>query len=140
MNNVTLIGNLTKDPEVNYSNDNAICKFTIAVNKPNKGEEKQADFIRIVTFGRLAERCGQFLAKGRQVGITGHINTGSYKGKDGQTVYTTDVVGDRVDFLGKPETRDNKSYHNYGGYSETPAQRESTMFDNFSATDDYVPF
>ena len=120
MNSALLIGRLTRDPERVDRSGNVICTFTIAVDRPKDG----ADFIRIVVFGKQAENCSQYLAKGRQVAVQGHIQTGSYP-KEGQTIYTTDVVGDRVEFLGSnPEKRDNNSYHNYGGYSEPRNQYE----------------
>ena len=102
MNNVTLIGRLTRDPEVRYSNDLAIARFSIAINRmPGRdGQDRGADFINIVVFGRQAENCERFIRKGSQVGIQGRIQTGSYQNKDGNTVYTTDVVADRVEFLG----------------------------------------
>lgn len=116
MNIATLIGRLTRDPERVDRGGTVICNFTIAVDRPKDG----ADFIRITVFGKQAENCSQYLTKGRQVAVQGHIQTGSYPNKDGQTVYTTDVIGDRIDFLGSANTekRDNNSYHNYGGYSE----------------------
>ena len=102
MNNVTLIGRLTRDPEVRYSNDLAIARFSVAINRmPGRdGQDRGADFINIVVFGRQAENCERFIRKGSQVGIQGRIQTGSYQNKDGNTVYTTDVVADRVEFLG----------------------------------------
>ena len=119
MNLVTLTGRLTRDPERTDRNGTIICNFSIAVDRPKEG----ADFIRITVFGKLAENCSQYLAKGRQVAVQGHIQTGSYP-KDGQTIYTTDVIGDRVEFIGSnPEKRDNNSYHNYGGYSEPTGYR-----------------
>lgn len=102
MNNVVLIGRLTKDPEVRYAGQNqtAVCDFSIAIDRPVKqGEEKKADFPRIKVFGKQAENCEKFLKKGRMVGIQGRIQTGSYTNKDGVTVYTTDVMADRVEFL-----------------------------------------
>ncbi len=115
MNNVTLIGRLTRDPERTDRSNTIICNFSIAVDRPKEG----ADFIRITVFGKQAENCSQYLAKGRQVAVQGHIQTGSYQ-KDGKTIYTTDVIGDHIEFLGSSNTekRDNNSYHNYGGYSE----------------------
>lgn len=114
MNQANFTGRLTRDPERIDRSGNVICTFTIAVDRLKGG----ADFIRITVFGKQAENCSQYLAKGRQVAVQGHIQTGSYP-KDGQTIYTTDVIGDRVEFLGSnPEKRDNSSYHNYGGYSE----------------------
>ena len=106
MNNVTLIGRLTRDPEVRYSNDLAIARFSIAINRQRgkNGEDRGADFINIVVFGRQAENCEKFIRKGRQVGIKGRIQTGSYENKDGKTVYTTDVVAEQVKFLGGEST------------------------------------
>ena len=102
MNSVVLIGRLTRDPEVRYISESqtAVATFTIAIDRPTRaGQEKKTDFPRITVFGRQAENCERFLAKGRLVGIQGRIQTGSYTNKDGQTVYTTDVVADRVEFL-----------------------------------------
>lgn len=105
MNNVTLIGNLTKDPELRYStggNQTAVCTFSIALNrgKDRDGNDRGADFPRVVVFGRMAENCDRFLSKGRKVAIQGHIHTDSYKDQEGRTIYTTDVIADRVEFLG----------------------------------------
>ena len=102
MNSVTLIGRLTKDPEVRYISENqmAVASFTVAIDRPVKaGQEKKADFPRVTIFGKQAENCEKYLAKGRLVGVQGRIQTGSYTNKDGVTVYTTDVVADRVEFL-----------------------------------------
>ena len=98
MNNVTLIGRLTKDPEVRYAGESPIANFTLAVDRQAK--EKTADFIRIVAFGKTAELCERFLAKGRMTAVQGRIQTGSYKKSDGTMQYTTEVVADRVQFLG----------------------------------------
>ena len=101
MNTVALIGRLIKDPEVKYTageNPTAVARFSIAVND-GYGENERTSFINIVAFGKQAENCERFLSKGRQVGITGRIQTGSYE-KDGRTVYTTDVIASRVEFLG----------------------------------------
>lgn len=102
MNSVALIGRLTKDPEVRYISENqmAVASFTVAIDRPVKaGQEKKADFPRVTIFGKQAENCEKYLAKGRLVGVQGRIQTGSYTNKDGVTVYTTDVVADRVEFL-----------------------------------------
>lgn len=103
MNQVILIGNLTKDPEVRYApgTQMAICTFTLALNrgKDKDGNDKGADFPRVTVFGKQAENCERFLAKGRKVAIQGKISTGSYKNKEGATVYTTDVIAERVEFL-----------------------------------------
>lgn len=103
MNNVILIGRLTKDPEMAYTpSQTALCKFTIAVDRQSK-DEKTADYIRIVVWGKQAENCNRYLFKGKQVAVNGKIQTGSYKDKDGKTVYTTDVIANNVEFLGSKE-------------------------------------
>jgi single-strand DNA-binding protein len=100
MNNVVLIGRLTKDPELRYipESQNAVATFTLAVDRAFS-KEKQADFIKITVFGKQAENCERFLTKGKLCGVQGRLNTGSYKNKEGAMVYTTDVVADRVEFL-----------------------------------------
>ena len=100
MNSVALIGRLTKDPDVRWTQDQmAIASFSIAIDRPpRKDGSKETDYPRITVFGRQAENCEKYLKKGRMVGITGRIQTGSYE-KDGQKVFTTDIVADRVEFL-----------------------------------------
>lgn len=108
MNISILKGRLTKDPEVRYNPEKGMVeyvKFNLAVDRPVKrGEEKKADFPRITMFGKQAENCEKYLAKGwlvkgRLVLIQGKIQTGSYQDKDGKTVYTTDIIGDKIDIL-----------------------------------------
>ena len=101
MNSVVLIGRLTRDPETRYTSGTqmAVCTFTIAIDRPTKDREKKADFPRITVFGKQAENCERALKKGRLVGVQGRLQTGSYKNKHDETVYTTDVVADRVEFL-----------------------------------------
>ncbi len=122
MNSVALIGRLTRDPELRYTSNNqmAVANFTLAINRPVKqGQEKQADFPRVTVFGKQAENCEKYLVQGRLVAIQGRIQTGSYKNKNGDTVYTTDVIADRVQFLeygnNKPpqQTQDAQSNNNY---------------------------
>ena len=102
MNSVILIGRLTRDPEMRYHAESqmAIASFTIAIDRIQKaGKEKQTDFPRITVFGKQAENCERYLSKGKMVGVQGKLQTGSYKNKEGATVYTTDVIADRVEFL-----------------------------------------
>lgn len=101
MNSVVLIGRLARDPELGYTPQNLACAhFTLAVDRSRKDGEQNADFIRITVFGKQAETCDRYLSKGRQAAVHGRIQTGSYKNKDGVTVYTTDVIADNVEFLG----------------------------------------
>ena len=133
MNSVVLIGRLTRDPEVRYTAETqtAVCTFTVAVDRPARsGEEKKADFPRITVFGKQAENCERFLKKGRLVGIQGRIRTGKYD-KNGQTVYTTDVYADRVEFL------------EWGDRAEgsAPSAKPTAAPTGFSQlTDDDIPF
>jgi len=108
MNAVTLIGRLTKDPEVRYgaASQMAVARFTIAIDrgKDKNGNDAGADFPAIICFGKTAELVEKYVNKGQLVGIQGRIQTGSYE-KDGHKVYTTEVVADRVEFLGKKDEK-----------------------------------
>lgn len=100
MNSVQLVGRLTREPEMRTAGETPVANFSVAIDRPTAaGKEKQTDFPRVVVYGKTAELCEQYLAKGRLVAVTGRLQTGSYKNKEGVTVYTTDVVADRVEFL-----------------------------------------
>ena len=110
MNSVVLVGRLTKDPELRYTNSQTpVCQFTLAVDrKVKQGEDKAADFIRITVFGKIAESSAKYLNKGKQAAVLGRLQTGSYKNKNGETIYTTDVIASEVQFLtpaGKTENQ-----------------------------------
>lgn len=97
MNKVILIGRLTKDPDVRRSQGGkAIARYTLAVDR--WGKEKAADFIQCVAFDKKGEFAEQYFHKGMKIAITGRIQTGKYTNKDGQTVYTTDVIIDEQEF------------------------------------------
>lgn len=149
MNSVALIGRLTKDPEVRYISENqmAVASFTVAIDRPVKaGQEKKADFPRVTAFGRTAENCERFLAKGRLVGIQGRIQTGSYTNKDGVTVYTTDIIADRVEFLEWGDRNEGGGGYQSQGRSRQPSRQEPADMDmdvpeGFRAVDeDDIPF
>ncbi len=170
MNSVVLIGRLTRDPELSYTpnTQSAVCRFTIAVDRPRRqGEDQGADFIRITVWGRQAETCDRYLSKGRQVAVLGRIQTGSYKNREGVTVYTTDIVADRVEFLSNGnggQSDRGGSYQGGGqgsfgggrdqgfggnetqgtGFSPAPANEGSDLFDDmpdtFQAAEDDIPF
>lgn len=108
MNKTILMGRLTREPEVRYSASDsglAIARFTLAVNRRfHKDGEPAADFISCVAFGKNAEFIEKYIGKGRQICICGRIQTGSYTNKDGQKVYTTEVVVDEVEFADSKPT------------------------------------
>ena len=101
MNNVTLIGNLVRDVDLRYTPSNvSVGKFTLALNRMKKeGQEQSADFINIVTFGKTAENCANYLSKGKKVGVEGRLQSGKYENKEGHAVYTVDVIASNVEFL-----------------------------------------
>ena len=139
MNSVVLIGRLTRDPDLRYTagTQMAVATFTVAIDRPVKaGSEKQTDFPRVIVFRKQAESCGQYLEKGRLVGIHGRIQTGSYRKPDGSTAYTTDVVADRVEFLdwGKRESSSTPPSQS------APAQEEYYPPGGFAAVEEDIPF
>lgn len=102
MNKTFLIGRLTKDPELRYTESNkAIASFTIAIDRQyiNAQGEKETDFINIVTFQKQAENVKKYVTKGSQIAIDGRIQTRNYEDKDGKRVCVTEIVADRVQFL-----------------------------------------
>ena len=102
MNKVIEIGRLTKDPEIRYSqgaNTTCVARYTLAVDRKFKQEgQPTADFINCIAFGKLGEFAEKYLHKGVKIAVTGRIQTGSYTNKDGQKVYTTDVVVEEQEF------------------------------------------
>lgn len=101
MNIVSLIGNLTRDPELRQTNTGlATCTFTIAVNRPkSKSGVQETDYIPIVTWRATAENCAKYLAKGRKVAVVGELRTRSYDAKDGSKRHVTEVLAGNVEFL-----------------------------------------
>lgn len=141
MNNVVLIGRLTRDPELRYlpsGNNTALARFTLAVDRQYSREKKAemesrnqptADFINITVWGRQAENVNSYLVKGRLVAVEGRIQTGSYEAKDGTRRYTTEVVANRVEFL--EWGNDNR------GGSQGPDYYGNNYQDSYSSNDDY---
>ena len=115
-NRVVLIGRLTKDPDLKYSESNLpVLRFTIAVNRifTDQNGQKQADFINCVAFRKQAENMARFLGRGSQIAVEGRIQTRNYQGKDGNTVYVTEVVAESVQFLeskNSPHSRQNNGF------------------------------
>ena len=130
MNKVILMGRLTRDPEVRYSqgeNSTAIARYTLAVDRRfrrNNDGEQTADFIGCVAFGRSAEFAEKYFRQGMRMVISGRIQTGSYTNRDGQKVYTTDVVAEEVEFAESKATSDalrNSSGMGGGYQSQAPS-------------------
>ena len=127
MNKVILMGRITRDAEVRYSQGDvstAVARFTLAVDRRFKRDnnEQSADFISCVAFGKTAEFMERFGRKGTKFVLEGRIQTGSYKNRDGQTVYTTDVVVENIEFA---ESKATASTSN-GGYVSTDRPSPST--------------
>ena len=147
MNRVILMGRLTRDPDIRYSQgaDNmAIARFTLAVDRRGRrqegSEQQTADFIGCVAFGRQAEFAEKYLKQGTKIAVTGRIQTGSYTNKDGQKVYTTDVVLDDMEFAESKNSQGGDST----GY-QTPRRPEpSAAGDGFmnipDGIDEELPF
>lgn len=131
INNVILVGRLTKDPELRYTPSGvASSKFTLAVNRPFKSQngEQQADFISIQVWRKQAENAANFLKKGSLCGIVGRIQTGSYEGQDGKRVYTTDVVAESVQFLEPRNAQESSNNQSNGNYR--PPQQNALQTQN----------
>lgn len=149
MNIVTLIGRLTKDPNVTHGKtkageDMTLARFTLAVDRRfSRDEEQSADFISCVVFSKRAETIEKYVSKGTKLAIQGHIQTGSYKNKDGNTIYTTDVIVDDFEFAESRAAVQNN-------VSETkpapaPAEKDADPKDGFmniadGIDDDELPF
>ena len=111
MNKVILMGRLTKDPEVRYSqgeNATAVARYTLAVDRQFKRDgDQSADFINCIAFGKRGEFAEKYLRKGTKIAVVGRIQTGSYTNKDGQKVYTTDVIVDEHEFVESKASQQN---------------------------------
>lgn len=154
MNQVVLIGRLTANPELSYTpnTQTAVCRFTLAVDRPRReGQDQGADFIRITVWGRQAENCDRYLAKGRQAAVHGRIQTGSYKNREGVTINTVDVIANNVEFLGgsnsggnsgKAATQEQPRHEQTREpvYTESVQASFDDLPDNFSISDDGVPW
>ena len=162
INKVILIGNLGRDPEVRYSpNGSAICNITVATSRnwkdKNSGEKvEETEWHRIVFYDRLAEIAGEYLKKGRPVYVEGRLKTRKWQNKEGQDVYTTEVIADNMQLLGGRDGGGGMAGDEGGSYSREergeaparsapaarpaaskPAPKSSTGFDDM---DDDIPF
>lgn len=138
MNKVIEIGRLTKDPEIRYSqgaNSTCIARYTLAVDRKFKQEgQPTADFINCIAFGKLGEFAEKYLHKGTKIAVTGRIQTGSYTNKDGNTVYTTDVVVEEQEFC------ESKSSNQSQGNDRPQASSDGFMSIPDNLEDEGLPF
>lgn len=138
MNKVILIGRLTKDVELRYTqtNNTAVASFSLAVNRKfvKTGEERQADFFNIIAWNKLAETISKYLFKGNQVAISGRLETRSWDDANGQKHYVTEVIAEEVDFIEPRNKQNNDAILN----SPVPVNTENTS--EFISNDDDLPF
>ena len=140
INNVTLVGRMTRDAELRYTPQNqAVATFSLAVNRPFKSQngEREADFINCVIWRQQAENLANWAKKGALIGITGRIQTRSYENQQGQRVYVTEVVAEQFQLLESQKERGNQSQ----GNSQPDFGRNEPMNANpIDISDDDLPF
>ena len=123
MNKVILIGRLTKDVDMRYTqNGMAVARYSLAVDR--KGKDKGTDFIGCIAFDKGAEFAEKYLKKGTKIAIVGHISTGSYTDKDGRKVYTTDIVVDEHEFV---ESKKQEPANDNGSFQDMDTMNEGFM-------------
>ena len=139
MNKVILMGRLTKDPEVRYTqtNNTLVASFSLAVNRrfAKQGEERQADFINVVAWSKTGEFVSKYFKKGQQVGVVGRIQTRTWDDEQGQKHYVTEVVAEETYFADSKRDGDTSSFEDTFG--ESVAQ--NTDF-QINSSDDDLPF
>jgi len=162
LNRVVLVGRLTRDPDLRYTpNGVAVANFTLAVNRPfsNQQGNRDADFINCVVWRRQAENLANFMKKGSQVGVDGRLQTRTFEGQDGKTVFVTEVVADSVQFLeskgtsqsrgggqesSSPGFQQNQNQHQGQRQGQNQSQGGSNPFENegepIDISDDDLPF
>ena len=137
MNKVELLGRLTRDPEVRYTqtNNTLVASFSLAVNRRfvRQGEERQADFINIVAWSKLGEFCSKYFKKGQQVGIVGRIQTRNWDDEQGQKHYATEVIAEEVYFA------DSKKEDAFSQYGDVFANNNTSSDFEITSSDD-LPF
>jgi single-strand DNA-binding protein len=148
MNKAILIGRLTRDPELRMTQAGTpVCTFTIAVDRRVRRDESSnqptADFIPIVTWGKTAEFCNQYFAKGRLIGVDGRIQTRNYEAQDGSKRYVTEVIAENVEFVGsKKDNGIDTGYNNNSGYNSAPHESQEPKAEALgpSVSNEEIPF
>ncbi len=145
MNKVILMGRLTRDPEVRYSagdNQMAIARYTLAVDRRfnRNNSEQTADFIPCVAFGKAGEFAEKYFRKGMKIAVTGRIQTGSYTNKEGQKVYTTDVIVEDQEFAESKNANGGQGGGDYSRPSAAPSGADEGFMNIPDGIDDEIPF
>lgn len=145
MNKVILIGRLTRDPEIRTTANSTMASFSVAVDRRYKQEgQPDADFPRVIAWGKTAEFIEKYFHKGMKIGIEGRIQTGSYQNQNGQTIYTTDVIADAVEFVESKNASQGGSSTNNGGGNTQSAPAPATTDDGWmnipEGTEEELPF
>ena len=142
MNKVILMGRLTRDPEVRYTqtNNTLVCTFSLAVNRRFKQEgQPDADFFNIVAWSKTGEFCSKYFKKGQQVGVIGRLQTRNYDDKDGKKVYVTEVVAEETYFADSRRDSDGSTGSTFTGV-DAPFNVQEGSSDFTPVTDDDLPF
>lgn len=130
MQRITIIGNLTKDPELRVTSSGInVCSFSVAVSRRGKGDDKVTDFFRVNAWRGLAESCNKFLSKGRKVYVSGELQARTYEASDGSTRMSLDIQADEVEFLTPKSDK-----------SEAEPEQEPTIDDFKEIKNDDLPF
>lgn len=144
MNKTILLGRLTKDPEIRYSQTNnmKVATFTLAVNRKyvKQGEERQADFINIVTYSKLADFAEKYLKQGLQICISGRIQTRNWEDPNGQKRYATEIIAEDIDFADSPKKADENILWANTTAQNTQSQNTSDNTEDFITDPDDLPF
>lgn len=142
MNKLTIIGNLTRDPELRTVRDGiSVCSFTVAVNRRNRSNnatnQPEADFFRVTVWRQLGELCAKYLSKGRKVCVVGSVSVSTYQGNDGTTRASLEVTADDVEFL---SSRNDDGAMSYGAAPSVPVA-PTAQNNGFTAVEtDELPF
>lgn len=140
MNHVSIVGRLTKDPVYSVSNQTGaeVARFTVAVDRmPDKNGNRQADFISCVAFGKAAGFVDKYFGKGKGISLVGRIQTGSYE-KNGQKIYTTDVIAERVEFV--PGGNSDGAASHAPKAEQKPAPVDEDPYAGYMMTEEDIPF
>ena len=142
MNKVIIIGRLTRDPDVRTTTNSTMASFSVAIDRRFKQEgQPEADFPRVIAWGKTAEFIEKYFHKGMKIGIEGRIQTGSYKNNDGQTIYTTDVIAEAVEFVeSKSASQNNGGNSQPANDQKAPATADDGWMNVPEGVDAELPF